>query len=84
MQNAFFYFLRSSLIPILSADVAASATRNVHRALVAVLAVRTFPNEFSVGIVYNLDLTCEAALLAAVAFRVEFGIHDVFINVLEK
>ena len=48
MQNALFDFLRSALIPELGSDIAAGTSGNIHLILVAVSAVRAFPDELAV------------------------------------
>ena len=82
VQNALFDFLRASLIPVLCSDVTACSARNIHCSLIVIFAVGAFPHKFSVFVCYNLNLAGVAALLAIVAFCIEFGIHDVIVNVL--
>jgi hypothetical protein len=82
MQYTLFDFLRASLVPVLCADIAARSARDIHRGLITVAAVRAFPDKLSVIISLYLDLARVAALLAEVALRIEFGIHDVVVDVL--
>src|SRR5574344_521985 len=84
MQYTLFDFLRAPLIPVLCADVAACSARDIHCCLIAVAAVRTFPDEFSVIISLYLNLARVAALLAEIALRIEFGIHDVVVDMSEQ
>ena len=53
MQNSFLDLLGSALIPVLSTDIAAGTSCNVHLALVAIAAIRAFPNELTVSIGYS-------------------------------
>ena len=84
MQHALFNFLGSALVPVLGSDIAAGSAGYVHGGLVGVAALRAFPDELSVVVFYNLDFAGVAALLAAVRFCVELGVHDVFVDVLQN
>ena len=50
MKHSFLNFLSSALVPILCADIATGTSCNVHLCLIAIAAMRTFPNELAVGI----------------------------------
>ena len=84
MQHSFFNFLRSALVPVLRADISARAAGNVHFGLIAATAFRTFPDKFAVFIGDDFNFTVVAAILAIVAFGVEFGVHNVVVNVLDN
>ena len=79
MNKALTYFLRSSLIPKLRADVAARSACNIHLVLVSVSAVRTLPNQLAV-LLYDIDLSVPTANLAVVRFCIQFGIDDVVVD----
>ena len=84
MQYAFLNFLCAALVPVLGSDVTAGAAGNVHCRLVAVSALRAFPDEFAVFVFDYLNFAGVTTFLAAVALGVEFSVHDVFVDVLEK
>ena len=71
MDITFFDFLRSTLIPVIQADVAAGTPRNVHLALIGIPAVGALPNQLAAIVVHNLDFLIPAAHLAVVGFRVQ-------------
>lgn len=83
MNIAFFDFLRSALVPVVQTDVAAGAAGDVHFVLVGVAAVRTAPNQLAMLILDNLNLLVPATALAVIGLCVEFGVHDVVIDVLQ-
>ena len=80
MQYTLFNFLSSALIPELRADVSAGAARDIHFVLIGVSAVRTFPNEFSVGVLFNFDLAVISADVAEVALCIKLRIHYMIID----
>ena len=80
MQHPFFYFLRAALVPVLCADITASAARYVHHVLVFIAAIRAPPDQLAVTVLNNLNFAGVAAFLAVVALCVQLGIHNVFIN----
>ena len=82
VQHALLDLLRAALVPVLGADVAAGAARDVHLVLVRVAAVRALPDELAVVVLHHLDLAVEAAHLAVVALRVQLGVHDVVVDEL--
>ena len=73
MHDAISNFFRSPLVPVLRTDVAAGATRDVHRGLIAVAAVGALPLELAV-LLDDLDLSVVAANLAEVALGVELRV----------
>ena len=80
MQNPVADFLRSSLIPELRTNIAAGAACDIHPALVGVAALRAAPDQFAGVILDNLDFAVETALLAVIALRIQFRIHDVVVD----
>ena len=50
MKHSLLNLLSSALVPILCADIATGTSCNVHLCLIAIAAMRTFPNELAVGI----------------------------------
>ena len=79
MHYSFLYLLSASLIPELRADIAAGTARNVELGLVAVVALRTLPDELAV-VIYDLYLAVVAAALAVVALGIQLGVHYVVID----
>ena len=63
------------MIPELRADIAAGTAGNIELALVGIVAIRTFPNEFSVFIFFDFYFAVIAADLTIVAFRIKLGVH---------
>ena len=84
MHDALFDFLGPSLVPELGSDIATRSARYIHLFLIVVVAIWALPNKLMVFILYDLDLACIAAFLTIVALRVELGIHDIFINVMDQ
>ena len=82
MQYAVFDFLGTALIPELGADVAAGSSGDAHFVLVAIAAVRAFPDELAVFVFDDLDLSIIAADHAVVALGIQLCVHDIFIDVL--
>lgn len=80
MQHAILDFLRPALIPELGSDVAAGTSRYEELILVAVAAVRAFPDQLAGVVGHDLDLTVVAAYLAVVALGVEFRVHDIVVD----
>ena len=80
MKNSIFDFLRSALIPELRSDVTACSARNVHLRLVAVMAMRAFPKKLSV-LFHDSDFPVVAANLTVIALGIQFGVHDIIVNV---
>ena len=78
MKHALANLLRAALIPELRTNVAAGSAGNIHLVLVAISAVRAFPNELS-AIFDNLNFAVIAADLTVIALCVQFGIHDIVI-----
>ena len=81
MKNSIFDFLRSALIPELRSDVTACSARNVHLRLVAVMAMRAFPKKLSV-LFHDSDFPVVAANLTVIALGIQFGVHDIIVNML--
>ena len=73
----------SALVPVLRADVAAGAPRDMHLRLVAVAALRAFPDQFSCIVLYNPDLSIVAAYITVIALCVELRIKNCVIYVLK-
>ena len=84
MQNSFFNFLGSALIPELSADIAAGTAGNVHLALIGVAAGGALPDQLAALVLFDHDLTVVAAALAVVALGVELCIHDMIVDKLHN
>ena len=82
MQHAILDFLGTALVPELGADVAAGSPGYAHLVLVPVAAVGAFPYQLAVFIFHDFDFSVVAADHAVVALGVQFGVHDIFINVL--
>ena len=82
MKDSLLDLLCPSLIPVLRTDVSAGPSRDVHRILIAVPAVRALPDQFVVLVRDDHDLSVISALLAVVALGVELCVHDIVINVL--
>ena len=82
MKNSFFDLLSSALIPELCSDVSAGSACYIHLVLIAVSAVGAFPDELSVFIVNDLDLTVVSAYLTVIALGIKLCVHDVLIDVL--
>ena len=80
MQYSILDFLRSALSPVLCADVAAGASCDVHLRLIAIVAMRAFPNQLTRFVRNNLNFTVKAAFLTIVALGIEFRIHDIIID----
>ena len=57
MQNSVLYLACSSLVPILCADVTAGSSCDVHLGLICVAALGALPDELSVFVAFNDDLT---------------------------
>ena len=84
MKNSVLDLLRSSLIPILRSDITAGTARDVHPRLIAVLAIRAFPNKLSVLILRDLYLTVITANLAIIALCIQLGIHNIVVDELHN
>ena len=82
MKYSFLDLLSPALIPELGSDVAAGTSCNIHLVLVAVSAVGAFPDELSVLIADDLDLSVISAYLAVIALGIKLCVHDIFIDVL--
>ena len=82
MHHALFDLLRSALIPELGSDIAAGSSRDIHRILIAVSAVRAFPYELAVLVGHDLDLSVITAFLAVIALGIQLSVHDVVIDEL--
>ena len=82
VQHTLFDLLGSSLIPELSADVAAGTARHVQLILVGIAAVGAFPDELAVLVLLNLDLPVVAAYLAVITLGIQLRVHDVIVNEL--
>ena len=82
MKYSFLDLLSPALIPELGSYVSAGSAGYVHLVLIAVTAVGAFPDELSVFIVNDLDLTVISSYLAVIALGIELCVHDVFIDVL--
>lgn len=80
MQDPVADFLRSSLVPELRTDVTAGPAGHIHAALIGVSAFRAAPDQLAGIILDNLDFAVETALLAVIALRVQFRIHDVVVD----
>ncbi len=66
MKNSLLDLLCTSLIPELGSDVSAGTSCNVHLVLITVAAVRAFPDELSVCVSDDLDLSVISAALAVI------------------
>ena len=83
MQYSLLDFLGTSLIPELGSDVTAGTASHAHLILIAVAAVRALPDELAASLfIHNLDLPIVSALHTVIALGIEFGVHNVLINVL--
>ena len=82
MQYAVFDFLGTALIPELGADVAAGSSGDAHFVLIAIAAVRAFPDELAIFVFDDLDFSIIAADHAVVALGIQLCVHDIFIDVL--
>ena len=69
---------RPALVPELRAEVAAGAAADIQRPLIAVAAVRTFPDQLAV-LLGDLYFTVIAAGLTVIRFGVQLCIQDCFI-----
>ena len=69
MQHSVFDFLRPTLVPELGSDVAAGTSCHEQLILVAVAAVRAFPDQLAGIVSDDLDLAVITAHLAVVALR---------------
>ena len=83
MQNSIFYLAGSALIPILRANISAGASCHVHRGLISVVTVGTFPDQLF-AFFYNAYLAVVTTLLTIVAFGVKLRVHNVIVNVLHN
>ena len=81
MKYSLFNFLSSTLIPELSADIAAGTTSHVHLALIGVAAVGTLPYQLPV-LLDDLDFSVEAAHLTIIALGIQLRIHNMIVNEL--
>ena len=79
MENSFLDLLGSSLVPVLSTDVTAGSSGNVHLALIGVSALGASPDQLTV-LLSDLDLTIPAAFLTVVRLGVQLGVHDVVVD----
>ena len=68
MKHSLLNLLCSSLIPELCANIPTGTSRNTHLVLVSVAAVRAFPDQLSVLVSDDLDLSGVTALLAIFVF----------------
>ena len=82
MQHPVFDLLSATLIPELSADVAAGASCYIQLVLIPVAALGAFPHQFAV-VLHDLDLAIVAADLAVIGLGVQLRIHDVVVDELE-
>lgn len=82
MLHTVTYLLRPSLIPELRPDIPTGTTRNGHLGLVAIAAVRAFPDQLSAVICYDSDFTVIAATFTVIALGVQFCIHNVIVDML--
>ena len=80
MKHAILNLLRTSLIPELSADVAAGPAGHIHLILIPVAAVRALPDQLAVLILNNLNFPVKTAFLAVVALGIQLRIHDIVVN----
>ena len=84
MQNSFFNFLCSALIPELRADVSAGSAGNIHFILIGIAAIRAFPNQLAVVILAYFDLAVIPASLAVIALCIKLGVHYIIVNKLHN
>ena len=84
MQNSFFNFLCSALIPELRADVSAGSAGNIHFILIGIAAIRAFPNQLAVVILAYFDLAVIPANLAVITLCVKLGVHYIIVNKLHN
>lgn len=80
MQHALFDLLRTALVPKLRSNIAASTPCDIHPGLVTVFAVRAFPDQLALPVVYDAYLAIESAYLAVVALCIQLRIHNVVID----
>ena len=80
VQNSVLNFLRSALIPELSADIAAGTACNIHLVLILITAVRASPNKFSVLVLNDFYLAVIAAALTVIALCIKFCVHNIIID----
>lgn len=79
MQDSVADLLCAPLIPVLSADVAAGASCDVHLILVTVVALGAFPYQFAVVFDY-LYLAVKTADLTVIALGIQLCIHNVIVD----
>ena len=82
MEHALADLLGPALVPELGADVTAGAAGNAHAGLVAVAADRALPDQLTGIVLDDHDLAVIAAALTVIALGVEFGVHDVVVDIL--
>ena len=71
------------MIPVLGADIAAGTAGNIHLTLIGIAAVGADPNKLAV-IFLNLNLAVKTAFLTVVGLGVQFGLHDVVVDILHQ
>ena len=79
MKNSIFYFLCSSLIPKLCADISAGTSCNIHFWLVTVFAVRALPYKLTVFIVNYLYFAFIATFLTIIALCIKLRIYNIIV-----
>ena len=84
MSDPFLDFLSSALVPELGSNVAACSSGDVHFILIPVSAVRALPYQFVVFIFHDLDFAFIAAFLTVVGFGIQFGIHNVVVDMADQ
>ena len=83
MHHSVTNLLRAPLVPEITSDVSAGASRDIHFVLVTITTVRTFPyKSMCCFILHDLDLAVIAADLTVIGFGVQLSIHDIVIDEL--
>ena len=84
MQYAIFDLLSTTLIPVLSTDVATGTTSYIHSILIVVAAVGAFPDQLAVLIGNDLNLAVKTTLLAVITLGIQLSVHDIVVNVAQQ
>ena len=79
MHHPVLYFGSASLIPELGSEVAAGTAADIQRPLIAVAAVRAFPDQLAV-LLHDLYFAVIAASLTVIRFGVQFGVQNRFVD----
>ena len=82
MQDTFFYFHGTALIPELSSYITTGTSCYIHFVLITVTAAWAFPNQLAV-IFFYFDFSIPATHLAVIAFGVKLCIKNGIVNVFD-